>query len=218
MQHKINWCYLCRSTLDLTHDHLPPKNLFTESPRINLITVPCCKNCNESFSKLDERFRAFVSMAVNVSETGKTVLRKKVFAGTLKKSPRLKKQMAKDLFIATSEFGENLPIISIDRDVLDGFFSRLTKGMLATFYPEIDYFDLKFSVTQLTQFAADHPKFEAVVSTLKPDERGGGAFRFWHGVAQELRTVSIWVYQFYGAASFMVTTGPKEGLPDFPKL
>src|SRR2546427_13092357 len=93
MQHKITWCYLCRSTENLTSDHLPPKNLFPEPRPSNLITVPCCRICNERFSKIDEQFRVFVSTPVNVSETGKSVMRRNVFGGSLKRSPALKKQM-----------------------------------------------------------------------------------------------------------------------------
>src|SRR6266404_1118580 len=94
-------CYLCRSTQNLTRDHLPPKNLFPEPRPTNLITVPCCETCNKGFSNLDEQFRVFVSMPVNVSETGKNVRRKMVFGRSLKYSPRLRKQMARGLFKET---------------------------------------------------------------------------------------------------------------------
>ncbi len=210
MQHKIKWCYLCRSTEDLTHDHIPPRNLFPKNLRTNLITVPCCKSCNESFSKLDEQFRVFVSSAANVSETGKAVMRSKVLGGSLKKSPALKKQMAKDVFKGTlkTAFGPvTVPLIAMDRAVLNPFFTRFTKGLLATFYPDIDYFKLKFVVAQLNQFGANHPTFKAVTSILKADQRGGGVFRFWHGVSQEQRTTGVWIYQFYDAALFMVNHG-----------
>lgn len=210
MQHKIKWCYLCRGTENLTRDHVPPENLFPKPKPSNLITVPCCKTCNESFSKLDEQFRVFVSMPVNVSDTGKAVKRNKVFGGSLKKSPALKKQMARDVFNGTvmTKLGPVIvPLIAMDRAVLDPFFKRLTKGLLATFYPDLDYFDLKFVVTQLNQFGAQHPTFRAVTSILTPDQRGHGIFRFWHGVAQEQRTAGMWIYQFYDAALFMVRHG-----------
>jgi hypothetical protein len=83
----------------------------------------------------------------------------------------------------------------------------MTKGLLATFYPDVDYFGLKFGMTQLNQFGAQHPKFKAVTSVLTADQRGNGVFRFWHGVAKEQRTAGMWVYQFYDAALFMVRHG-----------
>lgn len=210
MQHKIKWCYLCRGTENLTRDHVPPENLFPKPKPSNLITVPCCKSCNAGFSKLDEQFRVFVSTPVNVSDIGKAVMRSKVFGGSLKKSPALKKQMAKDVFKGTvmTELGPfTVPLIAMDRAVLDPFFTRLTKGLLATFYPDVDYFGLKFGVTQLNQFGAQHPTFKGVTSILTADQRGDGIFRFWHGVAQEQRTAGMWVYQFYDAALFMVRHG-----------
>ena len=211
MQHKIKWCYLCRSTENLTRDHVPPENLFPKPRPSNLITVPCCKVCNEGFSKLDEQFRVFVSTAVNVSDTGKDVMRKKVFGGSLKKSPALKKQMARDVFkgtIMTALGPMSVPLIAMVREVLDRFFIRLTKGLRATFYPDIDYFGLKFAVSQHTQFGAQHPKFKAATSGMIADQRGSGIFRFWHGVAAEQRTSGVWIYQFYDAALFMVRHGP----------
>jgi hypothetical protein len=146
-------------------------------------------------------------MPVNVSSVGKEIKQKKVFEGSLKDSPRLKKQMARDLFKGTlaTRFGPiTVPLIAMDRAVIDRFLTRLTKGLLATFYSDIDYFDLQFGVTQLNQFGADHPKFKAVTSILTADQRGDGIFRFWHGVALEDRTTGVWIYQFYDAALFMV--------------
>jgi hypothetical protein len=95
----------------------------------------------------------------------------------------------------------------MDRTVLNPFFTRLTKGLLATFYSDIDYFKLNFAVTQPNQFGAEHPTFKAMTSILKADQRGNGVFRFWHGVAVERRTTGVWIYQFYDAALFMVQHG-----------
>lgn len=162
---------------------------------------------------MDEQFRVFVSTPVNVSETGKAVMREKVFGGSLKKSPALKKQMARDVFkgaVMTALGPITVPLIAMDRAMLDPFFTRLTKGLLATFYSDVDYFQLKFDVTQLNQFGAQHPTFKAVTSILTADKRGDGVFRFWHGVAQEQRSVGMWIYQFYDAALFMVRHG--EGI------
>ena len=178
--------------------------------RRELITVIYCHACNTTFGKLDEQFRVFVSTPVNVSDTGKAVMRNKVFGRSLMKSPALKKQMAKGVFTDTvmTEMGPlTVPLIAMDRAVLDPFFTRLTKGLLATFYPDLDYFGLRFAVTQLNQFGAQHPTFKAVTSALTADQRGNGIFRFWHGVAQEQRTAGMWIYQFYDAALFMVRHG-----------
>jgi hypothetical protein len=159
---------------------------------------------------LDEQFRAFVSTPVNVSETGKVVMREKVFGGSFKKSPALKKQMARGVFkgtVMTALGPAVMPLITMDRAVLDPFFTRLTKGLLATFYPDVDYFRQMFVVSQPNQFIAQHPRFGEVTSNLTANERGDGVFRFWHRVERENGNAGRWIYQFYGAALFMVRHG-----------
>lgn len=116
--------------------------------------------------------------------------------------------MARDVFkgtILTTLGPGTVPLVAMDREILDRFFTRMTKGLLATFYSEIDYFGLNFSVSQLSQFGTHHPTFKSVTSILTADQRADGVFRFWHGVAHDQRTAGIWIYQFYDAALFMVT-------------
>ncbi len=54
-----------------TVDHIPPISLFEQNkgysninanPEINRITVPCCTECNNKYSKDDEIFVAFITM------------------------------------------------------------------------------------------------------------------------------------------------------------
>jgi len=58
-------CIYCGSNVNMTVDHIPPKNLFS-NPRPQLITVPCCKKCNLSFSKDDEYLRLQLSLRHDV--------------------------------------------------------------------------------------------------------------------------------------------------------
>jgi len=115
--------------------------------------------------------------------------------------------MARDAFkgILKTQLGSiTVPLIAMDRDVVDRYLTRLTKGLLATFHWDINYFDLQFDVTQLNQFGKSHPTFKAVTSNLTADQRGDGIFRFWHGLAMEDKRTGVWIYQFYDAALFMV--------------
>ena len=51
-------CAFCRRDLEkVTRDHVPPRGLFGANPPGNLITVPSCRDCNNSTSKDDEHFR-----------------------------------------------------------------------------------------------------------------------------------------------------------------
>lgn len=59
MAHQI--CIYCQNEPGTTKDHTPPKNLFPANSRNNLITVPCCRSCNDGFSADEEYFQAIIS-------------------------------------------------------------------------------------------------------------------------------------------------------------
>ena len=204
MQPKAKSCYLCRSAENLTRDHIPPKNLFPKPLPTNLITVPCCKTCNESFSKSDEHIRAFLAMQVNVSPVGKGIMREKVFRQFLQEVSGTQNTDGAGVLCwhdPNAERVSPVPYMTIDRATLDPIFIRLTKGLLATHYPDIDYFRLEFQVEQLPQFVATNPIFASMISHLKAREIGKGVFRYWHEVEQKGRINGRWLYQFYGLLS-----------------
>ena len=59
-------CIYCGSKEGLTKDHIPPKSLFVNPRPSNLITVPCCNHCNNSFSMDDEYMQVMFSMRLGV--------------------------------------------------------------------------------------------------------------------------------------------------------
>lgn len=59
-------CIYCGSKEDLTKDHIPPKNLFPKPRPSNLMTVPCCNDCNGSFSLDDEYIQVMFSIRIDV--------------------------------------------------------------------------------------------------------------------------------------------------------
>ena len=60
---------------------------------------------------------------------------------------------------------------------MNRFLIRITKGLLYTFYPEIDYTEMHFKTSQInpSQEVADF-----MYKKLIYDEKGDGALRFWH--------------------------------------
>ena len=62
----MKYCYLCGSKLlknkNRSKDHVPPDCIYPQEKPINLITVPCCSDCNVSFSQLDQKMRNFFAI------------------------------------------------------------------------------------------------------------------------------------------------------------
>ncbi|TEU14038.1 MAG: hypothetical protein E3J21_17070 [Anaerolineales bacterium] len=69
-------CYLCGEILvkkkNRSKDHVPPDCIFPSEKPWNLITVPCCVNCNEKYRLLDEKMRNFFAILAdkNSAEVG----------------------------------------------------------------------------------------------------------------------------------------------------
>jgi hypothetical protein len=60
-------CGYCGTDKSVTVDHVPPKLLLMRPYPPNLITVPACFPCNQSFQKDDEYLRAMLCIDVRAS-------------------------------------------------------------------------------------------------------------------------------------------------------
>ena len=63
MNAKALCCY-CGFREATTKDHIPPKAIFNKPRPSNLVTVPCCFECNNDASKTDERFKTYIGLQV----------------------------------------------------------------------------------------------------------------------------------------------------------
>lgn len=132
-------CYLCGSTDDLTRDHIPPKCFFPEPRPVNLITVSCCRTCNQSYSEDDEANRLWLCASHGASKAGEWILTNKA----VRSKPELIGAMLDSIErtkLLTVEEGE----IELDRyevpwDRIERFQLRMAKGLLTHYYPSYDY-------------------------------------------------------------------------------
>lgn len=197
-------CYLCGSTENLTKDHIPPKSLFPSPKPTNLITVWCCKKCNEEFSLIDESFRVFTSSVINRSKSGEWIWDKKVMGSTFKRSPKLKTATIKSLVpIETEINGIKVKAAGMTYSIqkTKDYLVRLTKGFTRHFNPEIDLSNAKFKINHIipNQQIVDmlYQKFFYV-------EKGNGVFKMWRMFVKDNIPESVWVYVFYDGLMFMV--------------
>ena len=165
-------CYLCSSKDDLTRDHIPPKNLFTPPLPSNLIAVPCCSKCNQSFTLDDEAFRAFASAYVAKSKAGQWIWDHRVLAKTFKRSAYFQQSLADSVTkvpVATPWGIIELDAITFSEQRANRYLIRLTKGLLHKFYPGVDYTNTQFTVNQVS-LTQEH--IDWLYKTITYDERG----------------------------------------------
>lgn len=78
---KHQLCAICGVRPATTRDHVPPAAVFPKPRPSDLVTVPCCRPCNNDASRWDERFAVYLSLHVSrhepgwLSKSGKSVLR-----------------------------------------------------------------------------------------------------------------------------------------------
>jgi hypothetical protein len=197
-------CYLCGASDDLTRDHIPPKGFFPPPRPSNLITITCCRACNEAYSLDDEAARLWFSSHLGASKAAEWILENKASKG----SPALihsLMQTMEDTKLLTVEEGEiDVTSFSIPTDRVERFVIRVTKGLLAHYYPDHDYGTATFEARHIQQTMDDLAKLEPLRDLLHYDFRGDGVFQYRGGLT-ESKLSGVWILVFYEAVVFLVS-------------
>ncbi len=202
-------CYLCAAGGKLTRDHVPPESFFPDPKPKDLITVPCCRRCNESYSLDDEAFRLWITAPPNISEAGKWIQQKKVFESSFKRSPKLVENVKKHIQEIEVD-GNKIDLITIPQDRAERFLVRLTKGLLAYFYPEFHRDSQEYRVANLTMLKDGWNGIGILRDHAIYDVRGEGVFQFRRHVELESER-GYWMFCFYEASLFIVWHEKRKG-------
>jgi hypothetical protein len=208
---------LCGSQQKLTREHVPPKGLFLKPLPSNLVTVPCCFQCNNSYSKDDEYFRLAVSSLINANRIGKLVWKDRVIESTLNAN-RIKglidevRRGIRPAVLSTS-FGDlNGTVIPVRADIIVSVLIRMTKALLSIVHPEVDRDSLEFEVTQMDQFKLDSINASGVSAHFTHYIVGDGVYRHWRALSAEDTYFGIWVHMFYDAATWVLRHERKKNV------
>ena len=194
-------CYLCGEELiknkNKSRDHVPPDCIFPQDKPANLITIPCCKRCNEEFKQMDEKMRNFFALlAGDKSGSVGQIARREVlrsrkwseaFLSYTKKHPTL-----------IDDTGKPRLVFYFDDDELEAWLIRVVKGL---FYRNNGG---RISDTAIYK-VGKYPQFVPQPSDTFPMEKGL-KFRpyFVYGVIQEPNN-DFWVLIFYDHLIFSVS-------------
>lgn len=202
---RVRICYNCGEPAD-SKDHLPPKAFFPTPAPSNLITMPCCTDCNNGFSLLDEKFRIFAASDEQRNSAGLRILEQKVFSpNSTKGRPFLEiAQTLRDVVVKQGSRRILKPKLSMPKSEAQQFLFRLTRGLIAKFYPDLHGPDGNFYMEYLSDPNEQNPAIQIAkkaVPFMERQDLGNGVFEFWR-VAQNRH--SVWIYSFYHGATFMV--------------
>ncbi len=203
-----------------TRDHVPPDGLFCEPKPSNLITVPCCYECNNKHSDADEQFRVLTALQLGTNDAGRKIGVEKVFGSTMKKlrQPMFFKALAPTIRlakVATPQGTEEVIYLSTDAAPVVSLVKNMVKGLLYHFHPEFDYRSQRFHAEEVT-VAKPRPgvsdlgnELRAIIMKYcKEDGRGNHSeFRFWRQL-ELANQHGAWLLLFYNAVAFIVIHEP----------
>jgi hypothetical protein len=207
-------------------DHIPPRNLFASPQSKDLIAVPCCRKCNNGFSKDDEYFRMVMAVREDtfehpdVQKIYPAVHRsfdkpeKKAFFRALVKSTKVV-----DRYTLGGIYLGKAPTFNVDMNRVRAVCQRITKGLfyhergirlpddfLAVAYWSDDFIpdpsEIGVRLRSLTSYVLSKPE-----KTI-----GNKVFTYWHSFMDEFEephnNLSAWFLQFYGKVHFLCMTYP----------
>ena len=190
-------CYLCGAENPETRDHVPPRNLFPPPRPTNLITLPCCRACNEGFQLDDEFMRVFLSAAANRTDAGTRIWRGGVVGSSFARSERLRmsfRNMLLPILAQINGIVQPTSALIVGQQRANRYLVRLTKGLLRFYHPDYNYTDDYFHIDQISPRA---DTLGPIIDTFAYDQRGDGVFQVLHGR----------VLMFFSSACFLVLHG-----------
>lgn len=218
-------CVYCGGPCE-SSDHVPPRCLFADPRKENLIEVPSCKSCNNGFSKDDEYFKTVLGI-LDLNETHSEIAKLqpsitrafskqqkrgfvKSFLGTMKIIPR---------YTGSGIYAGHAPAFDADEKRLLRVAERITKGL---FYHERRYRlpnDFRAQcclaancATDLQHDVSDRGhSIRAIFRTLlskKATTIGNDVFKYCVAFMDQFEqpNQSAWLMQFYGTVDFFCMT------------
>jgi hypothetical protein len=197
-------CYVCGEALtpeNRSKDHVPPKGIFPRPFPANLITVSCCRNCNESYSKDEEFFRLIATLGINRTPEAEALYEQRTLPNTIKKS-KLKNEIAHMMATSDIQWAEvngvmtPVSIMRVPTAPLKTVAGKVARGLIAHLHPALATHRL-----HLDTYMPSSGKLLEVFAFLAEDltelRIGGSAFHAYHGVCADAPSVGVWLMTFH---------------------
>lgn len=179
-------CYNCGNEFEkVTKEHIPPRcfsDAYPEEFKKNRISVPCCDECNNLYSKIDSELRDMIAVIKDGQDGNKKFLEKGV------KSILRRKVLGKD-YGYNSEVGQYE--ISIDYEPLEQLFIKCHKGM---FYSKYGFPIEELFVSQANQKMINE-KHDTLLNTFFEEQHKSTPDSFLISGHQDIFRASILAYK-----------------------
>ncbi|HNO75746.1 MAG TPA: hypothetical protein PKG49_09075 [Nitrosomonas mobilis] len=206
-------CVYCGSSAG-TSDYVPPRSFFPKPRPSNLITVPCCRRCNQRKEKDEEFFLAtFMFSDAAQTKVGQELWVEKMnrlyFRGRGVGSAIRKRMRPLNLVTPSGLYAGKSIGVEIDYDRLDSVVKNVVRGLYYEEFGEA----IASSAEVECNWLNSHSLFQTTLPHVK-DLRFGkiwpGVFEYRGDRVPEQPSSSIWVMRFFEHAIYWAITGEQE--------
>jgi hypothetical protein len=211
MENKKTCVYCGSKDRAMSVEHVIPKSLFSKENRKNLVTVPCCTKCNNSFGKDVEYFKNMLLLREDVANqpTVKS-LADEVQRALLR---REKEKFTSNLLNTTKEvevvthagiYAGKKRAYKIDMDIINAVIQRSIRGLYYSHTKRIIPFDYIIRVVEkkLSEGLNNHDKnfimkLEKTLSMCKEHSIGNNTIKYKFVVSDGEDFCSLWKATFF---------------------
>jgi hypothetical protein len=203
-------CSICGIRPATTVEHIPPKCMFPPPRSVRTITVPACRECNESTSVADEEFRVFVSMFAGRSTPEAERLWVSKTLSTLKSNRRLlrkAKAAIKPAYLGSKGgiIFDKCDIVTWD-DSPSKVVDKIVRGLYFRCFGEILADRVSVTINQVRSLTMEKAK---CLDSLGAITVGGNQFVCRFARANEDPLYSTWFMMFQKALMLIAVTTPE---------
>jgi hypothetical protein len=217
LKNKPGFCTYCEKQKKLTVDHVPPKVLLVKPYPANLLTVPACRDCNESFMKDDEYTRTVIALDVRAA---KNSVAKEKLPAVIRSLQRTDAKGFADYLARQSRFStilgpDGAPMgqtIEVDRGRVNKTGARIMRGLYFTETGKPIPKNARVRLESTAGLTASHPDMQTIARVFQvfPDHRSGATGEaFSYAVAMGDR-MSAWVMLLYDYFFWVGTVDERE--------
>lgn len=199
-------CIYCGNKPGITRDHVPPKNLFPKPKPLNMLTVPCCKDCQARFKKDEDVFMAWITFGPAGESPAGIQLWEQKLKRTYNKDSGVKKIIRKSFKQVSLEtpggiyMGKGLAV-AINPERKNNVLKKIVRGLFWAEYKERLPEDILIEIYGIHGKGESINKLISVTNEAKNSWEG--IFEYRHARAQGCFE-SYWIMSFFRRNYFVV--------------
>lgn len=191
-------CCYCGVAEATTKDHIPPKSIFNKPLPSDLITVPCCFECNNDSSKYDELFKAYLGMHVSSFGIEGARLFKQGVIPTVQHNHKLRNEILSkieevEIVTPAGIYMGKAKALLWDSETHEKSIEKLTRGLFFHCYNKILPKHIQIDTYWFNSFHSD------LTDKLYKHVVANGAFIYFENFSEDSEMESMWLYEFYGS-------------------